>query len=314
MEKTKTLQKGWVVALLAMLCCFLWGSAFPSVKIGYQMFAIGAGDTAGQILFAGVRFTLAGILTVAIGSALSRKVLVPRRDSWGMVVNLALAQTIVQYLLFYIGMAHTSGVKGSILVATNVFITILLSALVFHYEKLTPNKALGCLLGFAGVVLINWNGTGLDSSLHLNGEGFVLLSAVSYAVSAVLMKQYSQRENPVTLSGWQFALGGVVMTAAGLAMGGRLQPSGGAAILLLVYMALISAVAYSIWGILLKHNPVSRVAVFGFMNPMFGVLLSALLLQEQNQAFTLQGLTALVLVCGGIYAVNRPGKVAQQQQ
>ena len=307
-KKNETLQKGWVVALLAMLCCFLWGSAFPSVKIGYQLFAIAAGDTAGQILFAGVRFTLAGILTVAIGSALSKKVLIPARSSWGMVVNLSLAQTVIQYLLFYIGMAHTSGVKGSILVATNVFITILLSALVFHYEALNASKALGCLLGFAGVVLINLNGTGLDSTLHLNGEGFVLLSAVSYAVSAVLMKQYSQWENPVTLSGWQFALGGLVMTAAGLAMGGRLQPGGGGAMLLLVYMALISAVAYSIWGILLKHNPVSRVAVFGFMNPMFGVLLSALLLHEQNQAFTLQGLTALVLVCGGIYAVNRPEK------
>ena len=307
-KKNETLQKGWVVALLAMLCCFLWGSAFPSVKIGYQLFSIAAGDTAGQILFAGVRFTLAGILTVAIGSALSKKVLIPARSSWGMVVNLSLAQTVIQYLLFYIGMAHTSGVKGSILVATNVFITILLSALVFHYEALNASKAFGCLLGFAGVVLINLNGTGLDSTLHLNGEGFVLLSAVSYAVSAVLMKQYSQRENPVTLSGWQFALGGLVMTAAGLAMGGRLQPGGGGAILLLVYMALISAVAYSIWGILLKHNPVSRVAVFGFMNPMFGVLLSALLLHEQNQAFTLQGLTALVLVCGGIYAVNRPEK------
>lgn len=70
-------------------------------------------------------------------------------------------------------------------------------------------------------------------------------------------------------------------------------------------MALISAVAYTLWGILLKYNPVSQVAVFGFMNPMFGVLLSALILHERNQAFSLNGLISLLLVCAGIYIVNR---------
>ena len=70
-------------------------------------------------------------------------------------------------------------------------------------------------------------------------------------------------------------------------------------------MAMISAVAYSLWGILLKYNPVSRIAVFGFMNPVFGVILSALLLGENNQAFSLYGLAALVLVSLGIFLVNR---------
>ena len=57
----KLLTKIPVVCLLTLICCFLWGSAFPVVKIGYQMFSIGASDTASQILFAGIRFTLAGI-------------------------------------------------------------------------------------------------------------------------------------------------------------------------------------------------------------------------------------------------------------
>ena len=74
-------------------------------------------------------------------------------------------------------------------------------------------------------------------------------------------------------------------------------------------MAMISAVAYTLWSILLKFNPVSRVAVFGFMNPVCGVVLSALILNERNQAFSLQGLLALVLVCFGIYQVNRVAKI-----
>ena len=81
----------------------------------------------------------------------------------------------------------------------------------------------------------------------------------------------------------------------------KVTPSG---IGLLVYLALVSAVAYSLWGILLKYNPVSRVTVFGFMNPVFGVLLSALLLGETDQASGALGLLSLLLVSVGIYVVN----------
>lgn len=305
-KKNQTfLQKGWVVALLAMVCCFLWGSAFPCVKIGYAMFGIASEDVTSQILFAGVRFALAGVLTILIGSLVSRKMLLPKNTSWGMVAKLSLAQTVLQYLFFYVGLANTTGVKASIIEAANVFFAILMSSLLFHYEKLGKGKIWGCLLGFAGVVLINLNGTGFDSSMSFFGEGFMLISTLSYALSSVLIKKYGQKENPVTLSGYQFLLGGLVMAAAGFALGGRLTGFTVKSTLLMIYMALISAVAYSIWGILLKHNPVGRVAVFGFMNPVFGVILSAVLLGEQNQAFTLQGLISLLLVCVGIYLVNQ---------
>ncbi len=72
-----------------------------------------------------------------------------------------------------------------------------------------------------------------------------------------------------------------------------------------MYMGFLSAVAYTLWGVLLKYNPVSRVTIFGFMNPMFGVLLSALLLGESGQALNLHTLAALLLVCLGIYVVNK---------
>ena len=81
-------------------------------------------------------------------------------------------------------------------------------------------------------------------------------------------------------------------------------PAGGWA--LLGYMGLISAAAYTLWGILLKYNPVARVAVFGFMNPVFSFLLSALLLGEGSQALGWSALSALALVCAGILIVNLP--------
>ena len=110
------------------------------------------------------------------------------------------------------------------------------------------------------------------------------------------------------LSGYQFIIGGVIMTAAGLILGGHIKLAGAASVAMLIYLALVSAVAYSLWGILLKYNPVSKVSVFGFMNPVFGVLLSAVLLREDS-SLGINAIIALVLVCAGIYIVNKaPGK------
>lgn len=83
---------------------------------------------------------------------------------------------------------------------------------------------------------------------------------------------------------------------------------GFSAFALLMYLGVLSAVAYTLWGVLLKYNPVSRVTVFGFMNPVFGVILSAIFLGESGQALTWNTLAALVLVCLGIYVVNREKK------
>lgn len=79
--------------------------------------------------------------------------------------------------------------------------------------------------------------------------------------------------------------------------------------MLLIYLALVSSIAYTLWGILLKYNPVGKVAVFGFMNPIFGVILSAWLLGEQNQAFSIIGVVSLLLTCIGIYIVNSNSKI-----
>ena len=61
-----------IVVAIALLCCLLWGSAVPAVKIGYSLFAIAPGDTPSLMLFAGVRFFLSGLILLAL-SALTRK-------------------------------------------------------------------------------------------------------------------------------------------------------------------------------------------------------------------------------------------------
>lgn len=290
----------------ALICCVLWGSAFPCIKLGYAWMKLDAADTAAQILYAGCRFMLAGILAIIIGSLLQKKLLYPSREAVPKVLWLSMLQTVAQYVFFYIGLAHTSGVKASIIEGINVFVAVLVAGILFRQEKVTGRKMAGCAVGFAGVVLVNLAGQGIDAGLHMNGEGFIFLSTVAYAFSSVYLKKYSQKENPVMLSGYQFLFGGIIMAVAGWLMGGGLDwgsAAGGRAAGMLIWLALVSAVAYSLWGILLKYNPVSKVAVFGFMNPVFGVILSAILLHEGG-SIGIHALVSLILVCVGIYIVN----------
>ena len=305
MEPKKTfITKPLGIGLLACLCCLLWGSATPAIKIGYEWFGIGAGDVASRILFAGVRFVLAGVLTVIFGSLIAGKLLLPGKSSYGMICKLGLVQTVFQYIFFYMGLAYTTGVKSAIINGSQTFIAILMACLIFRYEKLTLQKFLGCLIGFAGVVVINYDPSGLAGGFTLRGEGAILVAAIAYALSSALVKKYSGKESPVVLSGYQFIFGGIIMTVCGLIMGGQLSGWCVKSVVLLVYMALISSVAYSVWGILLKHNPVGKVAVYSFTNPIFSVLLSFAFLGETS-SFGLELLLALALVCGGIFLVNK---------
>lgn len=199
--------------------------------------------------------------------------------------------------------------SSSIIEASANFLAILFAALAFRTEKLNTANVLGCALGFAGVALVNLSGADGTFGFTLGGEGFILASTVAGALSTCLIGIFSREHDGVLLAGWQFLVGGLVLTAIGLLMGGALSPTKIVpAIALTIYMALISAVAYSLWSRLLAVNPVSRVSVFGFMNPVFGVALSALLLGEGAGTSPVTVIVALLLVCGGIIIVNKPQK------
>ena len=73
----------------------------------------------------------------------------------------------------------------------------------------------------------------------------------------------------------------------------------------LLYLALLSAVAYSLWAVLLRANPVSRVAVYTFLQPIFGVILSLLLVDRNSDAPLLRYAAALAMICVSIAVVNR---------
>lgn len=291
-----------------LVSCGLWGSAYPCVKIGYELFGIAGTDVASRLVFAGTRFTIAGIMVVVGVSLAQRRALLPAKRDLSAIGILALFQTVLQYFFFYGGLSHAAGVTSSIIGAAAYFFAILFAALIFKTENLTRKAVIGCTIGFAGVVLVNLGGSGDAAfSFALNGEGFILLSSVAGAISTCFIAVLGRTHDSVLLSGWQFVTGGVVLLGCGLAMGGSLCPiSPGPAFTLILYMGFISAMAYTLWSRLLTANPVSRVSIFGFMTPVFGAAMSAVLLGETNAVNPLFALIALALVSAGIVIVNRP--------
>lgn len=300
-KKPSLFQNPLVVILGALLCCALWGSATPFIKTGYELL-LPEKDVPSTILFAGIRFTLAGILTVLIYSVARRKVLYPKRENIGRVLIIAAFQTVIQYIFFYVGLANTSGVKGTILSGSSAFFSVLIASLVFRQEKLTPKKIIACLLGLVGIVLINLRG--LEFTMNFFGDAFVLFSTISLAFSSVLIKRFSKHEDPVVLSGYQFIIGGIFMVLVGIIFGGKIVFTSLTGVLVLIYLAFLSAVAYALWGMLLKFNPVSKVTIFSFTTPIFGTLLSMLMLTESSGVELLNLILTLLLVSTGIFLLN----------
>lgn len=303
-SKNTFLTKPLNICLLAAVACALWGSAAPVIKIGYELLSISESQPATMILFAGLRFALAGAMVILFASLTAKKPALPKAESWVNVCKLSLFQTVGQYIFFYVGVANASGVHSAILTGASNLWAILLACYLFREEKMNAPKLLGCLMGFGGILMMNLSSGGSVSFL---GEGFVLFSGICSGVASSLAKRYSQNENSMVLTGWQFLVGGLFMCLIGLVCGGRMTIPSLSAAGVLLYLGFLSAMAYSLWAVMLKHNPVSSVVIYGFMTPMFGVVFSAVLLGETAQAFSMNTLAALLLVCAGIVAVNKFG-------
>ena len=150
--KASVMRRGAVARALAVLCTLLWGTAFPFIKLGYRALAVAEGDVGASLLFAGLRFSLAGLMVLCFLCAQKRRFVPLRRDCLAPVLLLGGFQTLGQYLFTYIGIGFTTGANTSIITACASFLTVLAAPLFFRSDRLTPWKIAGCVLGFASEV------------------------------------------------------------------------------------------------------------------------------------------------------------------
>jgi drug/metabolite transporter (DMT)-like permease len=292
-----------VLVMVATLCCLLWGSSYPAIKIGYALLDITQKDIPSKLIFAGYRFVLAGLFLLILAVLLKKPIFKLNRRNGGQLMLLGFTQTAIQYVFFYIGLAYTTGVRGSILNSTTTFFSVLLAHFIYRNDRISPRKAAGCLLGFVGVMVVNFGDGLFDFVFTLLGEGFIVIAAFVLSAASIYGKRISQSMDVMVMTGYQLGFGGAVLLAAGYATGGALGEFTPGSIALLGYLALLSSAAFTLWSLLLKFNQVGRVTVFNFLVPVFGTALSAICLNEN--IMELKNLVALVLVCGGIWLVTR---------
>ncbi|MFB9990252.1 DMT family transporter [Bacillus benzoevorans] len=298
-------QNKWSVIGIAIFCSALWGSAFPVLKISNQELQMPANDPIAQIVFAGIRFLLAGIMILCLIFISNRKLLFVKRSQFMILILLGFIQTAVQYFFFYNGLEKVSGMQGSVLSSSGTFLTVLLAHFYYKNDQIDVKKAIGLTAGFAGIILVNW-GQQFSFSFQWTGEGYMIMSGLTSAVATILAKELARDIHPFTLTGWQLSIGAFCLLLIGLPKYQdemiTFTPFGFA---LLLYAALLSATAFALWYSILKYNKAGEISIYKFLTPVSGAVLSAMFIPGER--FNLYIILALSLVAVGILAVNYHG-------
>ena len=290
------------LCIIAIICTLLWGSAIPGIKLGYNVFNIAVSATADKLLFAGVRFFGAGLLILIPYFLFHKKIKLTRTLCANSLI-LGLIQTAGQYFFMYIGLAYITGVNASVFNAIGTLLYIVLAWIIFKDEKLSKLKLIGCVIGFSGI-LLNSLATQKMGTLSFKGDGFIIIANVCVAIGFLYSKHSVKKSDPFLLTGIQMGIGGIVLLAIGLVLGGILPTITVGGVFLLLYLMIVSSVAFSLWTLLLRDYSAALVGVFNFLTPVFGAIFSYILsilgFLNEVSAFTVYTVPAVICSAVGI--------------
>ena len=299
-SKVSIFQRPVWVALFALTAATAWGWAYPLIKLGFGEFGITQEMTASKMLFAGVRFTLSGLIVLAIALSKGLSLRINKPSGWGYLVGYALLNTTIHYAFFYIGLSHSEGARAAILNSLGVFTLVLLACAFFKSDKLTPAKIIGCVMGFTGIMVLNIGG-GAGSGFTFMGDGMIILNAVCSAFAGLMTRGLGRRANVFVATGYSLAIGGALLMLPGLLLGGTLPSITAAGVGILFLLICISTLGFTLYNKLLSCNPVGKVAIFNSLIPVVGAVTSCLCLHEP---FYWKYLFAALLAMAGIYIIN----------
>lgn len=297
------------VFIAALVATFLWGSAFPFIKLSYTELHIQPHEVGEQILFAGYRFFLAGIMLLFFFKMLGQRMAF-KKETTKQLVQIGLFQTFLQYVCFYIGLSYSSGVEGAILSGTSSFFQILIAHFLYKDDALNMRKVIGIAIGFCGVILVNIPEQGMAFQFGI-GELLLLSAAIFYSYGNILAKEGSKTMDVGYMTAYQMLIGSFGLLLIGVLQVGAMPFTFSVeATLMLLYLSFLSAAGFCIWNTIMKYNKVGKVSMYMFFIPMFGVVLSSLILGEELHPFLLFGLAC---VAAGIIVVNRPQTVKKKE-
>lgn len=297
--------------LLALTAVVMWALPFSLIKLGMAEFGVPSGDVPGEALFAGVRFFAAGVALLAYAKAVGRDFTVKGADAWGLMCLFGLVNIGLHYLFFYMGVGVTSGGRSSVVYSCSTFILITLSCLVFPDDKMTGRKALGCVMGFVGISLVNLDFSHADQILagvSLEGDGILLIAAVTSACGGMLTRFVTRRVDAFVATGFSLFFGGALLIIFGLALGGSMPTITPLGVFVLIVLIAVSAIAFAIYNTLLSVNPVSSIAIFNSGIPVLGLIFACFILSEP---FKIEYVIAALVVAAGVVLVNTSNEEKQ---
>ncbi|MEI4802317.1 DMT family transporter [Bacillus sp. NPDC077411] len=289
------------VFVAALSATFLWGSAFPFIKLSYVQLDIQPHEVGEQILFAGYRFFLAGMMLLFFFKALGRNVSF-QKGTTKQLVQIGLFQTFLQYVCFYIGLSYSTGIEGAVISGTSSFFQIVLAHFLYKDDSLNMRKIVGVSIGFCGVILVNIPKGNMDFHFGI-GELLLLSAAMLYSYGNILAKEGSKTMDVGYMTAYQMIIGSLGLLFIGVLQVGLMPFTFHMqTLLMLLYLSFLSAAGFCIWNTVMKYNKVGKVSMYMFFIPVFGVILSSLILGEAIHSFVLFGLAC---VATGIIIVNR---------
>ena len=282
-----------------LLCAFLWGAAFPLIKWAYASWPTTSLTLI--LFFAGFRFTLSGLgLLLFCKSPWKRAAAAPLK----LLGALALTQTCLQYVFFYLAMNVSSGVLGALLVSCGSFWWLLLAPIFLNEPRAQGRDWIALLVCSLGIGLAVY-APGAGSGQVVLGTILFLLASLSGAIGVILMKPLSETLDAKTATGISLFIGGVFLLLLG-------APSAKTFFALLdvklalitAALAFISATAFSIWNRLAHTFPVPILASYRFLIPLSGSIQASLLIDGEHPGIgTIVG-GSLILIA--LYVTTRP--------
>ncbi|MBA3260093.1 MAG: EamA family transporter [Gemmatimonadales bacterium] len=283
-------------ALVAyLLVCTVWGSTYLAIRIGVEDLP--------PLLFAGVRFAIAGAIlgaiVVAMGDHLPRRARDWRVHAVTGLLLLLGGNAVVVWAEQFV----ESGPASVFVAAVPLWAAFFDVMIPGGSSVFTWRVGVGLALGFLGSALLAGVTPGELLSSDLKGPVALTLASASWALGTVYSKRNPTETTPFSGAAAQMFIAGIVMTVLGLVLGEagqwRFSASGLGALAYLVVFG--SIVGFTAYAYALRHGSATIVGTYAYVNPVVAVLLGWLVLSE---AVTVRTFAAMGLILGAVLMIQ----------
>lgn len=287
-----------------MVACFaiiyvVWGSSYLVTSIGVHRLP--------PLLFAGIRFIVAGVALTAIARARGGRISVDATDMKQLLV-MALLSIVVSNGFNVWALQWVPSGQAALLNVTSSFWIAIFGLFGVRGQPIDRRTAIGLALGFLGTLAIVWPREGL-STAHFVPQLGILVGCMGWAAGTIYFRNAAKALDILAFTGLQMFMGGTMLTMAGFGLGEHHQWTWSATgILSMAYLIVFSScLAYTAYAWLTQHTTPARVATYGYVNPAIATLLGWWVLREQLTGVMLAG---MAVILAGVVLVNWPEEVS----